>query len=64
MLDSPAMLTTRQAAKHLGVSEATIRRYARTGVITGRRIYDRGQWRYLLDDLERLLEPRESEAGR
>jgi excisionase family DNA binding protein len=54
-LDPPIMLTTAEAARHLGVSEASIRRYAREGHLPASRLYGRGRWRYELADVDALL---------
>jgi|CXWL01.1.fsa_nt_gi predicted site-specific integrase-resolvase len=48
-------VTTRQATKVLAVSRWTLQRYRRAGLITRYRL-PRGQYRWRLDDLYRLLE--------
>jgi len=55
--DPPDWLTSDQTARHLNVSVETVRRYARTGVLRAHRLYGRGRLRFLLDDVERLLDP-------
>jgi len=55
--DPPVLLSTREAAAHLGVSVETIRRLARHGHLRAHRLYGRGRWRYRLDDHDALLDP-------
>jgi excisionase family DNA binding protein len=52
--DPPTVLTTKQAARELGVSVETVRRLAREGHVPAWRLHGRGRWRYRLDDVERL----------
>ena len=51
-----AFLTTSQAAKVLNVHENTIRRWADTGVIKTYRLGSRGDRRYRIQDVKRLLQ--------
>jgi excisionase family DNA binding protein len=60
MTDPPVFVTSSEAARRLGVSEESIRRLCRAGVLRAHRIYSRGRWRIRLDDVERLLAPREA----
>src|SRR5258708_32912717 len=49
------LLSTRQAADRLGVSEATVRRWSDQGVLPVRRVGKRGERRFRLPDLEALV---------
>src|SRR2546421_1140642 len=50
------LYSTREAASHLGVSEASVRRWADAGLIPVQRIGLRGVRRFALADLDRLAE--------
>ena len=49
------LLTTSQAAKLLNVHTNTVRRWADSGLLTTYRIGSRGDRRYLMADISRLL---------
>jgi excisionase family DNA binding protein len=51
----PAVLTTRQAAQALAISEDTLRRWLRDGVIGGTWISDRAGWRIPVSEVNRIL---------
>lgn len=48
-------LSCRQAAEYLGVSVKTIRRWAQTGTLEGKKVGSRGDWRFTHEQLERLV---------
>jgi excisionase family DNA binding protein len=58
--EPPITLTTAEVAKLLDLSEERVRWLARNGHLSARRVYARGRWRYLLDEVERVLEPTEA----
>ena len=53
---TPAYLTTRQAAEEFQVSEDTVRRWLRTGLLRGRRLSDRAGYRIPRSEIDRVLE--------
>jgi excisionase family DNA binding protein len=53
-------LRTLEAAAYLQVNEETLRRWARTGVISAAKLGNRGGFRFKRGDLERFLESRRS----
>lgn len=48
------LLNVNQAAQFLGVSVGTIRRWARTKVLTGLKVGIRGDWRFTKEDLLKI----------
>ena len=50
------LLTLREAADAMKVSESTVRRLVRQGSLTAYKVGDRGQLRIKRDDLERYVE--------
>jgi len=52
---TPAVFTTRQAATALHISEDTLRRWLRDGVISGTWISDRAGWRIPVAEVNRIL---------
>jgi excisionase family DNA binding protein len=52
------LLTSRQAARRLGVSPDTIRALGKSGVLPAIRYGERGQYRFRAQDVEALLRPR------
>ncbi len=47
--------TVQQAAKFLGVSVKTIRRWAQQGSLKGKKVGLRGDWRFTKEDLEKMI---------
>lgn len=60
MNDEQSLLTIRQAAKLMGVSVSTLRRWCRAGHIESFRINSRGDRRFLHHHLEAVQRPRSS----
>jgi excisionase family DNA binding protein len=56
------LLTTREAARRLRVSEATVYRYVRSGRVPAVRLAEFGPWRIPAADLEALLRPSRAAA--
>jgi predicted site-specific integrase-resolvase len=56
-VDRPAekLLTTAQAAKHLGISRGTLARYARDGLLKPTLTLPTGHLRWSLEDLRRQM---------
>ncbi|MGE3285417.1 MAG: helix-turn-helix domain-containing protein [Pseudonocardia sp.] len=54
-MPSSKLLTTAQAAEHLGVDRRTLARYARQGVLRPKLTLPSGHHRWDLDDLRRQL---------
>ena len=54
MVDEPH-LTVRQAAERLQVTEATVRRWLRTGQMRGTYLSDRAGWRIPASEVRRVL---------
>ena len=48
-------LSCQQAADYLGVSVKTIRRWAQSGILEGRKVGSRGDWRYMHKQLDRMV---------
>jgi hypothetical protein len=58
------LVTTAQAAAHLGISRQTLGRYAKQGLLTPTRVLPSGHLRWNLEDIERQLkELREQGKG-
>lgn len=57
------LLTLRDVAKSLKVSETTVRRLVRAGSIAAYKVGKRGQLRVREEDLESFLEKQRIEAG-
>jgi DNA-binding transcriptional MerR regulator len=51
----PALLTTAQAAQHLGVHRRTLARYAERGLLTPTLVLPSGHLRWNLEDVRRQL---------
>lgn len=51
----PEYLTTRQAADRLKVTEGTVRRWVRAGLMRGSRLSDRAGYRIPREEIERVL---------
>jgi excisionase family DNA binding protein len=49
------LLTTAQAAEHLGISRGTLARYARDGLLRATLVLPTGHLRWSLDDLHRQM---------
>jgi excisionase family DNA binding protein len=49
------LLTTAQAAEHLGISRGTLARYARNGILRPTVVLPTGHLRWSLDDLRRQM---------
>jgi hypothetical protein len=49
------LVTTAQAAAHLGISRQTLGRYAKQGLLTPTRVLPSGHLRWNLEDIERQL---------
>lgn len=49
------LLNVTQAAKFLGVNVGTIRRWARSKVLTGLKVGIRGDWRFSKKDLLKMV---------
>lgn len=58
----PELLTSAQAAELLGIGERTLRDLAEKGEIAFVRYGERGRYRFPVDEVERLLEPRRGAA--
>jgi excisionase family DNA binding protein len=58
----PLLLTQREAAKMLSISERTLFSLRRGGLIKAVRI-GIGGWRYSISELQRFIEERERESG-
>lgn len=54
-MEDPALLTTAQAAQHLGVHRRTLARYAERGQLTPTLVLPSGHLRWNLEDLRRQL---------
>jgi excisionase family DNA binding protein len=54
-VEDPALLTTAQAAQHLGVHRRTLARYAERGQLTPTLVLPSGHLRWNLEDLRRQL---------
>jgi excisionase family DNA binding protein len=51
----PALLTSEEAARPLGISRRTVVRLARTGHLRAIRLGDRGRWRIVRAGVEELV---------
>jgi excisionase family DNA binding protein len=49
------LLTTAQAAEHLGIARGTLARYARDGLLRATLVLPTGHLRWSLDDLHRQM---------
>ncbi|MGD9531063.1 helix-turn-helix domain-containing protein [Pseudonocardia sp.] len=54
-MPSPKLLTTAQAAEHLGVDRRTLARYARQGLLRPKLTLPSGHHRWDLDELRQQL---------
>ncbi len=54
-MEDPALLTTAQAAQHLGVHRRTLARYAERGQLIPSLVLPSGHLRWNLEDLRRQL---------
>jgi DNA-binding transcriptional MerR regulator len=54
----PKLLTTAQAAEHLGIDRRTLARYARQGLLVPTLTLPTGHHRWDLDDIRRQLRER------
>lgn len=55
MLNGSGVFNVQSAAKYLGVSPKTIRRWAQTGCLKGVKIGPRGDWRFTKKQLDELV---------
>lgn len=51
------LLNVTQAAQYLGVNPGTIRRWARSEVLSGLKVGIRGDWRFTEDNLLTMFKP-------
>lgn len=58
------LLDCTAAARHLGVSVKTIRKWAQSGQLKGSKVGSRGDWRFTLDDLSRVIQVDHSDRTR
>lgn len=56
------LLDVAQAARFLGVNPGTIRRWARSKLLTGLKVGIRGDWRFTKEDLLKLTKNNEDSA--
>lgn len=54
-MGEPALLTTAQAARHIGVHRRTLARYAERGLLVPALVLPSGHLRWDLEDLHRQL---------
>ena len=55
---SNKIMTLKEAADYLHVSERTFHRYLRQGLIEGSQMVDKGNWRFREEDLRKLFRPK------